>query len=391
MDMKRRWGSVAAVILAVTAVAGYVLAQRATVTPVTATAAPPHAPAPSADEVNYPSGSEQLSMIRAQDLPAVAMPVGEALGARVVYDEDVTARVGVGVAGRVVAIKAAPGDAIRAGQVLAEIDSADFGSALADLHKATADEERKRQVLERARELVPGEAIAGKDWESAQADYAQARAETVRATRRVDNLNPAGGQVRGQRMNVASPVAGVVAERNVTPALEVGPGMSAPLFVLTDPKRLWLLIDVPETMLSRVTLGGAVDVESDAFPGEHFQAAVSQLGLAVDPNTRRVVVRARLDNRSGKLLPEMYVRAALLQAQGRAVKVPNGALVNRGLYTYLFVQSAPGRFQRRQVRMLTHGDDASYVADGVRGGERIVTAGALLLDADMSARAGGAP
>ncbi len=343
------------------------------------------------DELRYPANAAQLSLIHAETLPLVAQPAGEALSARVVYDEDVTARMSVSVAGRVVAIRAEPGASVRKGQVLAQIDSADFGAALADLQKARADEERKRQAAARARDLVPGEAIAARDLESAQADYQQAQAETLRAERRLHSLNPNGALVQGQRMNLVSPIDGVVTERNITPALEVGAGMAAPLFVLTNPKRLWLQIDVPDAMLARIALGAQVEVESDAFPGEKFHAVVSQRGLSVDPNTRRVMVRAQLDNPAGKLLPEMYVRATLLRPQGQAVKVPNSALVNRGLYTYVFVQSAPGRFLRRQVQMLTHGADASYLGAGVSGGESIVTNGALLLDADMSARAGGAP
>ncbi|MYM26096.1 efflux RND transporter periplasmic adaptor subunit [Duganella sp. FT135W] len=343
------------------------------------------------DELQYPNGAAQLAMISAQVLPSVAVPAGDALSARVVYDEDVTARLGASVAGRVMAIKAAPGDKVHAGQVLAEIDSPDFGAALADLGKAQADEERKRQVFERAKELGPGEAVAAKDWEAAQADYLQARAETVRAAQRVKNINPHGLHLPGQRFAVASPMDGVVAERAVTPSLDVGPGMASPMFVVTNPRRLWLLIDVPESMLSSVTLGTGVDVESDAFPGEHFKAEITQLGQTVDPNTRRVVVRARLDNPAGKLLPEMFVRSTLLHAQGSAVKVPNSALVNRGLYNYVFVQTGAGHFQRRQVKMLTHGGDASYLGEGVKGGENIVISGALLLDAEMGTRAGGAP
>lgn len=388
MNMKKNPSLIAALALAGTAAIGYhVYSQQ----PAMAATQPAATAQANPDELQYPRGAAQLAMISAQVLPAVAVPAGDALSARVVYDDDVMARLGASVAGRVAAIKAAPGDRVRAGQVLAEIDSPDYGAALADLGKAQADEERKRLVLERARELGPGEAVAAKDWEAAQADYAQARAETVRAAQRVRNINPRGPHLQGQRFAVSSPMDGVVSERSVTPALDVAPGMPAPLFVVTNPRRLWLLIDVPESMLASVKLGTAVDVESDAFPGEHFKAEITQLGQTVDPNTRRVVVRARLDNPDGKLLPEMFVRSTLLSAQGSAVKVPNSALVNRGLYDYVFVQTAAGHFQRRRVKMLTHGGDASYLGEGVKGGESIVTSGALLLDAEMGARAGGAP
>ena len=330
-------------------------------------------------------------MILAQVLPTSAVPLTDALSARVVYDEDATARIGVGFAGRIVAVKAAPGDSVKPGQVLAEIDAPDVGSAYADLNKALADESRKRLALERARALGPGEAIAAKEFENAQADEAQARAETARAEQRIKNLNPYRLPVQGQRVALSSPVAGVVSERSANPGLEVGPGMAAPLFVVTDPKRLWILIDLPEKLVSRVKLGGAVVVESEAYPGERFNARIAQLGQSVDPNTRRIVVRARLDNPGRKLLPEMFVRAAVLQDSGSGVRVPNSALINRGLYAFVFEQTAPGEFLRRQVKLLSQGSDHSFVGEGLKGGEHIVVTGALLLDAEVTARSGAKP
>lgn len=353
------------------------------------------APAPSMpsepDVLRFRNGAPQLSMIQAKIIPSTAVPLTEPLSARLAYDEDQTARIGVAFSGRIVALKAAPGDTVKAGQVLAEIDSPDYGAAFADLNKARADENRKRLVLERAKELVAGEGIAAKDVEAAQADYSQARAETARTEQRLKSFNPHGLAIQGQRLSLASPMNGVVAERTATPSLEVSPGMSAPLFVITDPKRLWVLIDLPEKLLGRVKLGSAVAIESDAFPSERFSAKIVQLGQVVDPNSRRVAVRARLENADGKLLPEMFVRASVLQEGGKGVRVPNSAIVNRGVYAYVFVQTAPAEFRLRQVTLLTRNSDFSYVGEGLQGDERVVTKGALLLDAELSTRAGSKP
>jgi cobalt-zinc-cadmium efflux system membrane fusion protein len=341
--------------------------------------------------LRYPSGAPQLTMIQAQALAASRVPLADALSARIVYDEDRTARIGVAVSGRIVAIGAAPGDAVKAGQVLAEIDSPDYGAASADRAKARADVEHKRQLVERARELVPGDAIPLKDFEALQADLALARAESQRASERLKNLNALGLQISGQRMKLTSPMRGVVVERTATPALEVSSGTAAPLFVVTDPTHLWLLVDLPESLLARVRKGGVFDIESDAFPGEHFSATVAQLGQVVDVNTRRVTVRARLDNPAGKLLPEMFVRARLLADSGVGVRVPNTALVNQGVFNFVFIQTGPAEFRRQKVSLLTQGGDGSYVGEGLKGGEKVVTTGALLLDADMTAQAAETP
>lgn len=338
--------------------------------------------------IRFVTGASQLAMLHTQSLPLTPIPLSEQLSARVTYDEEVTARIGVSFSGRILALKAAPGDAVTLGQVLAVIDSPDFGTAYADLNKARADEKRKQLAVKRAKDLVPGEAISTRDWEAVQADYAQAQAETARAEQRIKNLNPHGLKIVGQQVSLASPLQGVVTERTASPALEINPNLAAPLFVVTDPKRLWVSIDLPESLLSKVKLGSVVTIQSDAFPDQTFTGKIIQLGQTINPNTRRANVLAQVDNPEGKLLPEMFVRASVLQADGQGVRVPNQALITRGLYAYVFVEQAAGDFTLQRVKPIKRGVDFSYIGEGLRGGERVVTKGALLLEAEFLASLG---
>ncbi len=338
--------------------------------------------------IRYTPGASQLSMIQSQRIPLSPVPIADQLSARIAYDEDVTARIGVSFSGRIVELKAAPGDVVKAGQALAVIDSPDFGTAYADLNKARADEKRKQLAVKRAKDLVPGEAISTRDWEAVQADYAQAQAETARAEQRLKNINPHDLNIKGQRVTLASPMNGVVTERNATPALEVSPNMASPLFVVTNPKSLWLTIDLPETLLGLVKLGSDVALLSDAYPEDRFSAKIIQLGQVINPNTRRANVLARIDNNAGKLLPEMFVRASILQNSGQGVRVPNEGIMIRGIYSYVFVETSPGEFTLRPIKLIKRGIDFSYVGDGLKGDEKVVTKGALLLDAEMLSRAG---
>jgi len=338
--------------------------------------------------IRFVAGAPQLAMLHTQSLPLTPIPLSEQLSARVAYDEEVTARIGVSFSGRILALKAAPGDAVTLGQVLAVIDSPDFGTAYADFNKARADEKRKQLAVKRAKDLIPGEAISTRDWEAVQADYAQAQAETARAEQRIKNLNPHGLTIVGQQVSLASPMQGVVTERTASPSLEINPNLAAPLFVVTDPKRLWVSIDLPESLLSKVKLGSIVTIQSDAFPEQTFTGKIIQLGQTINPNTRRANVLARVDNPEGKLLPEMFVRASVLQADGQGVRVPNQALITRGLYTYVFIEQKPGDFILRRVKPMKRGVDFSYIGEGLGGDERVVTKGALLLEAEFLASLG---
>jgi cobalt-zinc-cadmium efflux system membrane fusion protein len=337
-------------------------------------------------ELRYEPGSGQLSAIKVEEVKVFPIPLSEPLNGRVTFNENVTARVSSPISGRVVSFKAQVGDSVKAGDTLAVLDSPDLAAAVADLSKARADEARKKPSLERARSLFDAGVFARKDLESAEADEQQARAETERAERRLRNLAPNGGE-DGQYA-VRAPIPGVVADRQLNPGMEVRPDLASPLFIITDPARLWVVIDLPERDLSKVAPGQPVYVQADAWPDDRFPARIEKIGEVVDPATRRVQVRCSLANPERKLKPEMYARVTLLADENRtAVRLPNTALVTEGLYSYVFVEQTPGVFKRRRVQLAVQDRDYSYVESGVEPAERVVVAGAVLLNSELGASA----
>jgi len=343
------------------------------------------APAKEREVLRFAPGSPQLSMLKIGEAPLMEVPLAEPLNARIAYDESHTARVGTPVAGRIVELRRQPGDMVAAGDVLAVIDSPDLGAAMADAAKARADEHRKDLALARAKELHAAEVLPRKDLEAAEADHAQARAETMRAALRLTNLNPRGAPLSGERMLLTTPVAGVVAERKANPGMEVRADLPDPLFVVTDLKWLQVAIDLPESVLPKITLRQPVAVEVDAYPGRRFRGRVERISPVVDPALRRIQARATVENPDARLRPEMYARVTLLPTEDRnAVRVPNGALVTEGLQHFVFVEREPGVLVRRKVELAQQDREFSYVSAGLARNERVVTSGALLLQSELA-------
>lgn len=332
--------------------------------------------------LRYPAGAPQLTYLHVEKAEASPVPSLEALNGRIAYDDNVTARVSSPIAGRVVKIGAQAGDKVAAGQPLLWLDSPDYAQALADLHKAEADMRLKQLALVRAKMLFENEVLARKDFESAENDMHQSAAEAERARARFRNLNPGGTGREGFALR--APLAGVITERQANPGSEVRPDAPAPLFVVTDPARLWAIVDLPEKDLGKVRAGQPVSVEVDAYPGERFPAKILAIGDVVDPATRRVVVRCQLSNDKRLLKPEMYARITPSAEGAPLPRVPNPALVTEGLHTYLFVETEPGVMEKRRVVLAFRGQEASYVKEGLAAGERVVTVGALLLNAELA-------
>lgn len=333
--------------------------------------------------VRFAAGAPQLSMLRVMPAEEFPLPVAEPVSGRITYDENVTARVSSSIAGRVVKIAAEIGDQVQRNAVLAQIDSPDLASAEADWRKAQADETRKKLAWDRSKDLYEHEVLARKDYESAQADYQQAVAETRRAVLRMKNLNASG--VENGVFNLRTPIAGIVADRQINPGLEVRPDLQNPLFVITDIQRLWVIADVPERSIGNIKPGQDVSIETDAYPDERFEARVDRVGIALDPNTRRVQVRCTVANPKAKLKPEMFARIHFLaDGSKKAVRLPNTALFVEGIHTHAYVEKSPGVFEKRRVKVALRDSTESYVDSGITAGEHVVTEGALLLNSEAS-------
>ena len=336
--------------------------------------------------LRYGAGAPQLSALRIETAAAAPLPMSDALNGRLALDENRTARISSPIAGRVLTLQAEAGDRVARNAVLLQADAPDLAAADADWRKAQADELRKKLAFERARNLLAHEVVPQKDVEAADADFRQAVAESRRTALRMKSLHASGSE--NGSFSLRAPLAGVVVERQVTPGMELRPDLPNPLFVVSDPTHLWLLVDVPERSLAQVKPGQKVSLETDAYPDTRFTATVDKVGYALDPATRRIQVRCTVENPDGRLRPEMFARVSFLSDSGRtAIAVPNAGLVSEGINSYVFVEETPGVFRKRQVGLALRGRETSHVDSGIRAGERIVVEGALLLNAEMASHA----
>ena len=333
------------------------------------------------DTLRYQAGAEQLSYLDIAPVEELAAPSMQALPGKLAFDEDVSVRVFSPVTGRVTELVAKPGATVKARDVLAWLSSPDFAQARADARKAQADLAMKQKALARAQELTTLGVLARKDLESAQADLGQAQAELDRAQSVLKNLDPTGADAR---YALRAPIAGILVDRTINPGQEVRPDAQTPLFIITDPSRLWATFELSEQDMAKVHDGQAIRIDVDAIPDRHFAGRIIYVGAALDPATRRISVRAEVEQPDPRLKPEMFARISPLDdAARREIAVPNSALVSIGLHHYVFVEEAPGTLKRRDVQLGVIGDRVAYVKAGLKAGDRVVTRGAVLLNAEL--------
>lgn len=330
--------------------------------------------------ITFEANAPQLAYLKIDVVHKGQVPTVEALQGFVAYDEDQTSRITSPVNGRVIQIFAKVGDKVKLGQSLAMMDSPDFGQANADLMKAESDLKLKEQSYERAKSLFEHEVLSKKEFENAESFFTQAKAEYQRALGRLKNY----GVSKNNNFILSTKIAGTVTERQINPGSEVKIDNPNPLFIVSDPKHLWINIEVPEKDLDKVRVGQHLKIDSSAYPNGLFKAKVILISKVLNPETRRIVVRCEIDNLDEKLKPEMYVYATPLDGETELAYVPNDAVITEGIKNYIFIEKTPGAIEKRLVKVAYQGHQNSFITEGVAEGERVVINGTLLLNSEIT-------
>ena len=339
----------------------------------------PPAPIVQGNQIRFAPDHPQLKLLGV--VPATAAKsVSVDLPGRLVWNEERTQRVFAPFAGRVTDIRADVGQSVKAGDLLAQLASPDFGIAQADTAKAQADASFSRKNLERQRELFQAGIIARKDLEQAEADSARSQAEAARAGART--TMDGGGTGVKQRFGIRAGINGVVVERNLNPGQELRPDQSGPgtqaLFVVTDPTSLWVQIDAKENDIGSLQKGATFTVQVPAYPGENFTGRVAAASDFIDPTTRTIKIRGVIANADRRLKGEMLVTALVSEALEGTV-VPARAVTLDGNNQTVYVQTLPGVFEPRRVKVGHVGTREVVISSGLAVGEQVVADNALLL------------
>lgn len=253
---------------------------------------------------------------------------------------------------RALGVRAA-GDPIRAGQVLAEVESPELIAA-------------QREYL----------AAAGLGASAQQAVLAKLAALGLPDAER-DVLVSAG--TVHERIALRATGDGLVTRKMVEVGDRVGPGM--PILAWTDPSTVWIDLALYENQVDGLAVGDTAHVE--VLGGGTLEATLAYLEPTIDPMTRSLTVRLVCPNPEGSLREGAFVTATIAREPRQALVIPREAVRRDGEQHRVFVQRTRGRFEPRVVEVGAIDDQGRQVVTaGLAAGEQVVVSGQFLLDSE---------
>ena len=288
--------------------------------------------------------------------------------------------------GRIVSVRADLGQQVRAGAVLALLESSEVGQTRGELERARASVDVARRNYEREKRLFEQSISPQREMLEAEAEYRSAQADYNSALASLRALGASRGE--GATFGLVSPINGAIVERNANPGQIVGP--AANLFTVGDLRHVWITVDVYEGDLSRVRQGATATVTPTALPGESFTGRVTYAGGVVDTASRTFKVRVELENPGFRLRPGMFAQVLIAApptaaGSGSALTIPEIAVQEvNGKQVVFVAEGMSGQFVTRTVTLGPRAAGGMVtVTSGLRPGERIVGKGAFQLKAEM--------
>lgn len=334
----------------------------------------------------------------------IAFREERATDGRIAINEDTTTPVFSPYSGRVSRLIAKPGEHVERGQPLFAIEASEFVQGHNDLITAVAGVEKAKSKLvlaqaaeKRQKELLAIRGGALKDYEQAQSDLVAAQGDlrsadiSLAAVRnRLRILGRSDADIAdlekrdrvGAETIVDAPISGTVIQRKVGLGQYINAGGNDPVYTIGDLSTVWLVANVRESDAPKMKVGAPVHVTVLAFPGQVFNAKLDYVAPALDPNTRRLPVRATVSNTNLELKPEMFASFRIVSGEDRSMPaVPVDSIVYEGANARVWVARPDSKtVVSRPIVVGATSNGLVEVKKGLNVGETVVTSGTLFID-----------
>ncbi len=283
------------------------------------------------------------------------------------------------LSGRVLTLEVRPGQDVRKGQTIAVLQSGELAQARSEFEKARIEAARSDLQLDRAKQLLAHQVIAQRDFDDLKAADEAAHSELERSRQRIHEL---GFSETGNSdlTNLTSPISGAVLDIGTASGeLQRSLDNATAIATIANLDSVWVLGDVYENDLADVHAGTAVTVTFPAYPGLVRTGRVDNVSDAFDPNTRTLKARVVLSNADHKLKPQMFASIAVVRSTMTGFVVPSESVIREGNGAFVFLQTSPGKYERRTVTLGATQAGKTQILSGLKDGDAVVTTGAALL------------
>lgn len=280
------------------------------------------------------------------------------------------------VGGNVVKVNVELGDYVRKGQVLATIKSTD----IADFEKQSIDAKNDLLVaknqLKVAQELFDGKLNSESDVLQAKSEVnkAQSQLSKVQETYKIYNIKA------GSIYEVTAPISGFIIQKSINQDMLLRSDRSENIFDIAEISEVWALANINEIDINKVKLGIDADVTTLSYPDKVFKGKVDKIFNVIDPETKAMQARIKLENPGYMLKPDMNANIKLSYSEGESmIAVPSKSIVFDKSKNFVMIFKDRNNIETGQVDVYRVVGDVTYISKGIKEKEKVITNNQLFI------------
>ena len=304
------------------------------------------------------------------------------------FDHDQATDILAPFSGAVTKVLVTQGQRVVKGQPLAEVASPDFATAAGTYRQTVLAAKAADAVASNDRDLVAHQAISQRENAQAQTDAATADANRAAALQtlvalHMDSQTIAdirdGKTVAGGQGVIRAPIAGTLVAKSIAPGQTLAAG-TTPCFTIADTATMWVMANVFGDDAAHVRVGDAATVIA-GDGAKPIEGAITNVGSVVDPDTRSVAARVRVDNADGALRKQMYVTVRIQSHDARdGLLAPVSAVLRDDEnLPFVYVVESDGSYARHPVTLGARVGDRYVIPEGLHPGDKVVVDGSIFL------------
>ena len=280
------------------------------------------------------------------------------------------------VGGNVLTVNAELGDYVHKGQVLATIRSTEVAGFQKDLSDAKTDLAEAQNKLRVAQELYEGKLNTRNDVMAARSELTKAQDQLKRAEAVSTIYNVRNGNI----YSVVSPINGYIVQKNINKDMQLRSDRSDNIFDVANTKDVRALVNINETDIDKIELGMKAEVSTLSYPDKVFYGKIDKIFKIIDPQTNAMQARVVLDNTQGLLIPDSKATIKIFDTLNEtAIAIPSSAVIFDDNRYFVVLFRSQSNIKTREIKILKQTGETTYVADGVKEGDKVVTSNQLLI------------
>lgn len=280
------------------------------------------------------------------------------------------------VGGNVIKVNVELGDYVQKGQLLATIRSTEVASFEKELDDAKNDLMIAKNNYKVAKELYDGKLNTERDVMEAKGQFEKAESQLNRIKQTYSIYNIKAGAI----YEVRSPLSGFIIQKTINEGMLLRNDKTDNIFDVAEITNVWAIANINESDISQVRLGNDAEITTLSYPDKKFYGKVDKIYNIIDPETKAMRARVKLENKDFLLKPEMRagIKVSYTETE-KMIAIPSVAIVFDKSKNYVMVFKDKNNIEIRQVEIFRQVGETSYISSGLKEGEKVLTTNQLLI------------